>query len=349
MAANSVVLGTWPGSPFIRLPAMRPGAAYVVTRKDGKVDRATYRPAWRQRRGATRVYLIDVRERRYAAALRLPAEGDVYHFSGYVDAGWKVSDPVAVVEHGVTSPERVVHKYLEYLLRRRSRYYRPNDASKAEDALSNMVKEPVELGQGLQVLDCRVRVLVDERLVRRTIENDTNEFRVEQDRHRLLEQRRRIEHLKELVGGPADVLLVHVAQHPEQTADILHLIVQTRDKDQQARLELLQRLVDKGFILDSDVAPLRDRVLGLPTTGTWSGRWDAEYPIPPMTGPDAPRALSAEGQVEGKATAHPSPHPANDVEVMPLTEEVSQLNGSSTLIQVSPNHSEQTDSPKGEQ
>src|SRR5690349_15150785 len=111
MPTYSVLLGAWPGSPFARLPAMRPAATYVVMQKDGKLERAAYRPSWRQRRKATRIYLIDVREKRYGAALQLPAEGDVYHFSGYLDAGWKVSDPVAVVEHGFNSPERTVHEY----------------------------------------------------------------------------------------------------------------------------------------------------------------------------------------------------------------------------------------------
>ena len=77
-------------------------------------------------------------------------------------------------------------------------------------------------------------------------------------------------------------------QHPDDTATVLQIMSDARDRNQTAQFGLLDRLLDHHLITDADAQPLRDRVLGAPSTPPATMRPITSRATPPALPPTAP-------------------------------------------------------------
>jgi hypothetical protein len=270
MTSQPLILHTFSPGRWLPLPRIAPGTALVLTY--GEDDRRTFtrRPSRFQRRGACQADLVDLRPQRARGELRTPARGDVYHFVVTVEVTWRVVDAAAMVAAHLQHPRAIVLTMLAQRFRTQSRYYEGHGAEQLEERLNRLFVEPWDIGAGLHITRAHAWVAIDPRLVQRRLTDDVNQFDADQDQ-RLLSQR--VEHLREVMNGHNDAVVLHLAQHPEDTRSVLQEIVGAHERDRSARLELLEKLVSEGFLLDADVAPLRARVVGISTDSTWSTPW----------------------------------------------------------------------------
>jgi hypothetical protein len=167
-------------------------------------------------------------------------------------------------------PRGIVLTMLDQRFRTQSRYYEGHGAEQLEERLNRLFVEPWDIGAGLHITRVHAWVTIDPRLVQRRLTHDVNQFDADQNQ-RLLSQR--VEHLREVMNGHNDAIVIHLAQHPEDTRSVLQEIVGAHERDRAARLELLEKLVSEGFLPDAEVAPLRARVIGISTDSTWSTAW----------------------------------------------------------------------------
>jgi len=144
-------------------------------------------------------------------------------------------------------------------------------------------------GNGLALTAVTARVVLDERqsspVARR--EADAHTGVIEQQRYARLRAR--------LADGDQSFVLEHLAQHPEDTGTILQMLTVGRERNDQNRLALLDRLLNQGFVQEADVGGLRDAILGSP------GVLPAAHPAPGVITPVA-RVKYGSGESAGEFT-----------------------------------------------
>ena len=194
----------------------------------------------------------------------------------------------------------------------------PNDAQGAEDDILASLQTPWNTGTGLTLTTVTARVILDQRQAGAVAEIDSDNLtgRLEEQRVRRLRER--------LDGGDHAFVLEHLAQHPGDTGSILQMLSATKERNEQTRLALFDRLVAAGFVQDADIGSLRDLVLGgpsmtaLPSSADYHQAPSTITPIAPGTAtparslpPSVPPRASARPSWPDKDTAYqPGPEPA---------------------------------------
>lgn len=271
MADSSPVILQQIHAGFIAsIPKPRPDAVFVLSYGGGGLKTFTRTPPVSERIGSKYCYIVDTSQRHASGSLRIPAMGDIYFFQLRYDATWQVTDPEAVVRRNVSDGDAVVAGFLQDALWRIGRSYPAGDAQGAEDKARRSLRVPFDSGGGLTVTWLSVRLTLDERQSGAAVEVDT-------DAHTGRLARSRVQRLRALLDGDESFLLLHLAQHPEDTGSVLQMLATSRERNEQMRLGLLDRMLDRGFIQDADIGPLRASILG--GSGT--------VPLPPSHVPPA--------------------------------------------------------------
>lgn len=326
--SSPVILERFESGLLASVPRPRPDTVFVLSYNGGELRTYVRTPTMIERRGSKYCFVVDASERHSHGKLRIPSMGDIYFFAVEYNAVWYVTDPAAVVRRNVTDADGLVRGFLRDSLWRVGRSYGPSEVQAAEDEITRNLRPPFDLGNGLTLTGLSVRLVLDKRQALATQE-------VHADAHRGQLEQNRIMRLRQLVDGDESFLLLHLAQHPDDTKSVLQMLADTRERNDQIRLGLLDRMLDRGFIQDADIAGLRNSVLGghsapaLPSgpattsshqtaapqptaSGTW-GYTDAAAgpaminPVTPVTGPDT--APEPEDQPPG-ATPPAVPPPA---------------------------------------
>jgi hypothetical protein len=238
-------------------PKLPPHAVFVLNYGAGVLKTFNRKPPMPDRIKSKYHYLVDTSEHRQVGSLRMPAMGDVYFFQLDYDATWQVSDPEAVVRRNVRDGGAVVEGFLRDALWRAGRSYSPNSVQMAEEEARRSLRAPFDLGGGLTVTWLSIRLTLDER-------QSTAVVQVDEDAHTGRLTRSRVLRLRELLDGDESYLMLHLAQHPEDTGSVLQMLAASRERNEQVRLGLLDRMLERGFIQDADIGPLRESILGAP-------------------------------------------------------------------------------------
>lgn len=299
--SSGVILRTVQFGFFSPPPKAHPSDIYFVSYNDGRIRAFTGVPSVTQREGSRFCYVVDTAERRVNNSFTVPTSVEAYSFTIEVEATWKVTDPEAVVRAALSDGNEVVLAWLKDELWLIGREFHPENAVGAETAARSALSQLKNLDGGITVLRSTARFRVDTRLTTAVLERD-------QDAHQSERDEQKMQDLRRLVEGSEDApILLHLIRHPDDTATVLQLMTDARDKNQRAQFELLDRLLAQNFITDADAQPLRDSVLGQTTTPAVRMR-----PITPHVTPPAlpPVTASAPDPAHMQSPAQPTPAPA---------------------------------------
>lgn len=255
--SSPVILQKIDAGLIASIPKPRPDAVFVLSYSGGGLKTFTRTPPMSERMGSKYCYIVDASERHTSGSLRIPAMGDVYFFPLRYDATWQVTDPEVVVRRNVSDGDALVTGFLRDALWRLGRSYPAGDVQRAEDEARRSLRAPFDLGGGLTVTWLSIRLALDERQSEAAVEIDV-------DAHTGQLARSRVQRLRGLLDGDESFLLLHLAQHPDDTGSVLQILASSRERNEQVRLGLLDRMLDRGFIQDADIGPLRDSILGTP-------------------------------------------------------------------------------------
>jgi len=285
------------------MPRQTPSAVYVLSYNSGKLRLFTRAPSIGDRMGSKYCYIIDASERHTSGKLSIPARDDVYFFQIQFEASWYVSDPVAVVRRNAIHGDELISSFLSNAMWRMGRNHSPNDAQGAENEILRSLRAPWNLGNGLTLTSIFSRVVLDQRQAGAVAEIDTDTHTGVLERNRFTRLRARLD------DGDQSYVLEHLSQHPGDTGSVLQMLTATRERNEQTRLALFDRLVNQGYIQDADIGPLRDMILsGPPTTALTAGTAPAQAMITPIA---SPVLAAGPGQMLPAGSANalwPAPH-----------------------------------------
>lgn len=295
--ALPLVLTAEPVTRETRGKAAKPYVAVVYADLSGHLqyfpDRTLTRTEVLTRRYRTR-YEVDLSDHRRKAQLDqspLPSKGDAYFFRSYVDIGFRVTDPLAVVRRNVTDALPVVYGYLVREFWPVTRTFDISQAPQAEAALNTMFLHPVVLEEGITIYQCSVRLLPDQaaqehlRTIaaanRSVVAGDAQhqaKLAAARHEHELsgLQQQARLaaesrEH-EAMVGRPIDIpglIQAHLAKHPDETPYALEML--TRHEEAQATrqdlndkrsMDLFRYMMEQGILQSADLHFLRNQAVG---------------------------------------------------------------------------------------
>jgi hypothetical protein len=305
--SSGIILRTVESSFFNAPPKAHPSNVYVVSYNDGRIRAFSGAPSAADRWGSRFCYIVDTAERRVRNSFTAPTCIDAYSFTIEVGATWKVTNPEAVVKANLIDGNEVVLGRLRDELWIVGRQFRPEDASGAEAAARSALLHISDLEEGITLLRSTARFQVDRHLTAAVLERDHDTHQGNRDEQKLLRLRRMVE------GNDEGMVLLHLLQHPEDTGTILQMMADARDKNQAVELGLLDRMLEHNLITDADAQPLRDRVLGGPTTSSVTMR-----PISPRAMPQALPSGQSPTQTQKAYVVEDAPALAQPAKVVPI-------------------------------
>ncbi|MFJ3711129.1 hypothetical protein OG709_21615 [Streptomyces sp. NBC_01267] len=227
------------------------------------------------------VYEVDVSLHPVSLPVPLPSAIDAFSFESIAHLTWQVVDPARVITTGVRDVPALLGPRLGGILREASRRHRTDAVPDAERAVQQAfdTAPPIAAAEGLRV-GCTVRLSADDgeraqsrrlRAARHEAAASSPEHRVrlEQLRRELEEQdyRQRItaerisfyrSHLSE---GSSAALVLHLVEHPEDTA----LVVKNMREDQSElvrnQLELMNRILTEHGLESYQMEKPKDYVV----------------------------------------------------------------------------------------
>ena len=304
--SSGVILQTVETGFFNSPPKAQASNIYVVSYRDGRVQAFTGVPSLNDRWGSRFCYIVDTAERRVRDSFTVPTMTDAYSFTVEAEATWRVTSPEAVVRAGLTDGNEVVLARLKDELWVIGRDYYPEDAAGAEAAARSALSGARGLDEGVTILRATARFQVDAHLTTATIERDA-------DTHQGTLDGQRMGRLRQMLDGSDEAMvMMHLLQHPDDTASVLQMMADARDKNQAVRLGLLDRMLEHDLITDADAQPLRDAVLGQPisSSSVIKMRPIVSRAMPPALPAGTPQALpstgspSSAGQGPGRPRRH---------------------------------------------
>jgi hypothetical protein len=310
-----------------QLPRVDAHCVYVLANKRGELRSFPYTPGFSDRIGSVRCYVVDMSRHASSGQLRIPAAGDVYYFDAAYDVQWQVADPTEVVRGNVEQGGPCVTGFLTHHLWPIGRQFGADDAGNAEARIAatlgaEALARGLLIGYGLVVTGLAVRLTPDSRVTHRGVDLDD-------DTHQGTLTVRRKQRLEQLLDGDGSAILLHLAQNPNDTGTVLQMITEARDKNEQLRLQWLDRMRQDDAIHEADYEQARAAVLG-PTAGTppalAMGKVTSAWPgsLPPA-GPARTPEIPAQSTCGSAAPFAPpapflSPPPATDPRGSPVIE-----------------------------
>ena len=237
-----------------------PSNIYVVSYRDGRVQALHRRTVGNTAGGSRFCYIVDTAERRVTRFLHGANSVDAYSFTVEVEATWKVTDPEAVVRAGLSDGNEVVLARLKDELWVIGRELHPENAAGAEAAARSALSRS---GPGRGHNHTPVHGPIPGR---RPPDHGRAGARPGRPSGQPGRSRRWITCARWSTAARRRPILLHLLRHPDDTATVLQMMADARDKNQAVRLGLLDRMLEQNLITDADAQPLRDSVLGQTTT-----------------------------------------------------------------------------------
>jgi hypothetical protein len=287
-----------PSAPLIvaRLPARAaprtaapPGRSYVYSDRDGRPVELTGRRSlnplgflgpryeWRVE--------VDTTLRRDVFVDSVPSRTDLARFELTIEAEWAVSDPVAVVGHGITDGAALVRSRLLDVARAVCHQFEIGQVARVEAALADRLRaEPRGYEEGIGVRRCYVKVVPDERTRRR--QERFEDARVERQL-----TNEEVEDLRGSIRTSSDLFLRYLAQDPERVGTLIADMREHEQLKEQRVIELYNAAISANVVRPAQVNEMLERLLG-PMTGVLQpeGRTDlfGTREIPAPSPPELP-------------------------------------------------------------
>jgi len=284
---------TGPYPPYAPLSG-RPNVAVLYVADDGTIlthgGRPTLRRRWRLK--FCQRYEVDLHDHLRTVELQtnpLPTQGGTYCFETHLDIGFRVTNPVELLRRNIVDGCESVYQHLSAALRPITRQFPIEKAELAEEEINRRFARDVAVDGGLTIFRCRARLTPDSaaraylaastEAVRRKeviqLEHELAKVTAEnEDQVRGISHRgeldRRAEALTRLDARPLDpfqVLLMHLAEHPDGAAAAAELMVRIWERaldrenvrDERA-VELMKDLLNRGVVRPADVERFRDEI-----------------------------------------------------------------------------------------
>ncbi|WP_328618430.1 hypothetical protein OHS18_22845 [Amycolatopsis sp. NBC_00355] len=278
---------------FRKRPLGAAGVEVVCQLADGTLVPAGQLGAFQPYR---RRYDVDVTDRFHSEAIALPALRDTFEFTGSVDYGWRVSNPVQVVSRGVYDGRALVLSALQDRMRAISRRH-PVEECAAVDAEINATLggSPITLPEGITIYRFSVRLTLDDST--RTILQGKRNVRYQGEIEQL-----RVEATGRALSGDNGLLLLHLTRHPDDTSSVIELITQHHKATDKQRIELIQDLVDRKIIQDVDLEEFARALVRQGTSAVQGGPG-----LPALLGPSTSTPVPAPPLVSGTITPPTAP------------------------------------------
>jgi len=275
---------------------------YVLSYHDGRLQSFVRRPGFAERAGSRYCYVIDTSEQRTAWSFTAPSRRDAYYFTVFADVTWRVSDPEELVRSGTQDPVQVIRTSIEDEMWYIARGFQPDDSAGAERACRQAAATLDTRPAGLVVSRAVTRVTTDKGLTDANRQTGQELHRSDLDRiHRQLEEDR-VNHLRALMQDDDSMILLHLANNRGDTGGVINMLMDARQRGESARGELFDKMVNNGFIQDSDVQGLRTSLLSSMGPRT---------PALPQLGPNMPQppAIPALPAPRPHVNSGPAPAP----------------------------------------
>ncbi|WP_405676128.1 hypothetical protein OG292_14800 [Streptomyces sp. NBC_01511] len=248
-----------------RRPRTRVDHALVLVTAQGTYD--TFLPPHRPRRSdaTTKHYIalyeVDMGLHPVRVELSLPSAIDAFQFEAVADLTWQVTEPAAVIDCGVRDVPALLGPRLGHILRQASRLHQIHSVRAAETAVQQSFSSapPLAAAEGLTV-HCTVRLHTDqgERSQSERLRTAHHEASATPPEHRIrmealrrdleaqeYERRMAGERIKfyeeQLAKGGVAMLVLHLVQHPQDTA----LVMENLRKEQTDLVANQLHLVDQ--------------------------------------------------------------------------------------------------------
>ncbi|WP_405795745.1 hypothetical protein [Streptomyces sp. NBC_01506] len=297
-----------------RRPRTRADHALVLVTAKGTYD--TFPPPLRPRRGDAAakhyiaLYEVDMGLHPVRFELSLPSAVDAFQFEAVADLTWQVTDPAAVIDRGVRDVPALLGPRLGHILRQASRLHQIHSVRAAEAAVQQSFDSapPLAAAEGLAV-GCTVRLHTDqgERSQSERLRTAHHEATATPPEHRIrmeslrrdleaqeYERRMAGERIKfyeeQLAKGDFAPLVLHLVQHPQDTALVLENLRKEQTDLVASQLHLVDQILSEHGLENyqmerpkEHVAATINRVLTQHARGRSPADEDAKA-IPPAHG-----------------------------------------------------------------
>ncbi|WP_405753577.1 hypothetical protein OG232_22715 [Streptomyces sp. NBC_01411] len=268
-----------------RRPSLHSDHALVFFTARGDYD--VFMPPRRPRRGDVvgkryiAVYEVDVGLHPVSLPAALPSAIDAFSFESVADLTWQVVDPAKVITAGVRDVPALLGPRLGGILREASRRYRIDAVPDAESAVQRAfdIARPIAAAEGLRV-GCTVKLRTDEgeRAQSQRLRTARHEavasppehgIRLEKLRRELEEQDYKQRIMAEQIGfyrshlseGSAAALVLHLVEHPEDTALVVKNLHDEQAQLVKNQLEMVDRILTEHGLESYQMEKPKDYVV----------------------------------------------------------------------------------------
>lgn len=269
--------------------------AVVYADANGNVARLDGPPSlWDAGRRYRTRYEVDLSVHHRKAKMdntRLPSKGDLYSFDAEVNIKFQVTDPLKIVRDHVSDALPIVYGYLVRTFRPVTRAFEINNAPDAEDALNRLFPKPIDLPEGIAILECFVQLLPDAKAQQHLRDIDAANKSIEVGKAQHEADKAAVGHQNELASinqtarldaesrehdamanrsvDVRSLIQAHLAKHPEETAYALDVlsrheaaIAEKQDINDKRSMDLIRYMIEQGLLQPVDVQLLRNQAVG---------------------------------------------------------------------------------------
>jgi len=247
-------------------PAPRPGVALVVDREGHHPltiwpsDRMTMGEVTWGRKAT--IYEVDVSERSFDFECKLPCRSDAFEFHATARVTYSVDDPAIIVANKkIADGHALVERLLLHVMRAKSREFEVEESAEAEAAISELgLAATHNPPTGLKVVRFAVELELEEdaRTFIRKLKVLERNKKYEFGQSELEKQRLALSHELEgmklkfygplVRGGHWELLGLHLANNPEEVANVAKILREQDAATRDKQLEFLKTLIDGGTV-----------------------------------------------------------------------------------------------------
>jgi hypothetical protein len=307
-------------SKAIALVGKTPDDHYQIVRRFGMFS--PYRLA----------YEVDVADHHDDVEASLPSQGDVFEFKLRLVIDWRVTDPVRIVARGVDDGLALCKDHLVDLMRDITRRWPIESSFDAETEIRRTLgSDAIVLPEGITVCRVRPQLTIDQAtrnaghalaaahhdgtLALIKGQNAITEAHHESDilsikqKAELTRRREALDAIHEALHGKYDPIAFHLAQHPDQTKELVTLIQTNHRESQDRRDGLIRELVRRELIQDIDVGDLTSALLSNAADAYRAGPQVIQSVVTPQNGAAHTNASSTSAQNGETRPAAETPAP----------------------------------------
>ncbi|MCP2260896.1 hypothetical protein LX15_004616 [Streptoalloteichus tenebrarius] len=236
---------------FGRVPVPTAHTALVFDTADGRLvclRRAPTREEWRSA-GLTRCSRVDLSDHHWTSEpLDLPTARVGLRFVAQVRFGWRVDDPVRVVQRALHDAAGLGLRHLVSLVWPVARAFDPLAVADAEAHLNRMIGHgPVRLDEGVSLFHCSVRLDADPVLREHALTMARERQRAELHDYRCARVAGAVRQ------GQHALLARHLAQQPGDVVGVVRLLAEQERTSLEAAREIVAQLLDRNLARDVDL------------------------------------------------------------------------------------------------